>query len=72
MTKAIVVLDGEVAELYEKIKISSTGLQKEKCDQGALEWLFRLKLVRVQPGERGRPDRVKLAKDIDTVDVRIQ
>lgn len=72
MTKAIVVLEGEVAELFIRIKNSSTGLTVQNCDQEALETLKRLRLVRIQFGGEGRPDRVKLSAEVSTTDVRIR
>lgn len=72
MAKAIVVLEGEVAELFTKVKISSTGLSESDCDSVALAGLKWLGLVRIQLGTKGRPNRVKLSLEIDNFDVRIQ
>lgn len=72
MAKAIVVLEDEVAELFTKVKNSSTGLPRESCDKTALAMMVGLRLVRIQSGNERRPDRVKLAENIDEFDVRIR
>ncbi len=73
MADTIVVVDESVAELFTKLKGSSVGLLKLKCNGKDVATLEKLGLVRVQEAdEMGGLVRVKALPAAWEVEIRIQ
>ena len=73
MVDQIVVVDKPVAELLSKLKGSSVGLLKLKCDGGHVATLVKLDLARVQEGDEiGQLARVKALPAAWAVEVRTE